>query len=138
MRSPRWLIAAVLTLAAANILDVWETLTDAPLYADYPLPFPIILKVVYAGIWAIILLILAVNLLRRRTLALRWTAPLLTLYGLFGLIGQAAFVRADYGRGRLPFQIALTVIVLLPVWWVAIRRGWLNGEGKQTPDSSAA
>jgi hypothetical protein len=130
MRVPRWLMALILALVAANVLDVRETLTDAAQYSAFQLPFPPGLKVVYALFWIVVLLALAVNLLRRRVWAFRWSAQLLTLYGIVGLIGQVAFVRSDYGRGRLPFQFALTAILLLPVWWLAIRQRWLR------PDAS--
>jgi hypothetical protein len=126
MRVPRWLMALILALVAANMLDVRATLTDAAQYSAFQLPFPPGLKVVYALLWIAVLLALATNLLRRRAWAFRWVAPLLTLYGIVGLIGQAVFVRSDYGRARLPFQFALTAILLLPVWWLAIRRRWLR------------
>jgi hypothetical protein len=53
----------------------------------------------------------------------------LTLYSIFGLIWAFVFVQADYGRGRLGFQVVLAVLTLLPIWWLAIRRGWLRPKG---------
>lgn len=141
---PRWLMALILALVAANTLDVRETLTDAAQYSAFQLPFLPNLKIAYALLWIAVLLALAINLLRCRAWAFRWVAPLLTLYGIVGLIGQAVFVRSDYGRGRLPFQFALTLILLLPVWWLAIRRRWLRldrsgtrpAEGNRSPKPS--
>jgi hypothetical protein len=78
-----------------------------------------------AAIWAILLLVLFIGLLRRRPLAFALIAPLLTVDALIGLLWEIAFVQADYGRVRLGFQALLTVIILAPVWWLAVRRKWL-------------
>ncbi len=125
--APRWLVAALLVLIGANLLDTAGTVSAASQYQAISVPFPAGLRIALALAWTLVLAVLVVGLLRGHRLAFRWTAPVLTAYALFGLLWQVMFARSDYARGQIGFQVALSLIALLPVWWIAIRRGWLRG-----------
>lgn len=116
VKAPRWLLAIILTLIAANLIEVAGTLAIAPQYAALQLPFPATLRIVIAGGWTIALAVLLFRLIRHDPKALHWTAPILTLYALTGLVWLLLFARADYDRGRIGFQLVLAVVTLLPVW----------------------
>ncbi|MCC7447925.1 MAG: hypothetical protein IT324_10940 [Anaerolineae bacterium] len=126
-QAPRWLLAIVLVLIAANLLEVAGTLAIMPQYAVLPVPFPAALRMVIAGGWAIVLTVLLLRLFRRDARALNWTAPILTLYALTGLVWLILFARADYDRGRIGFQMVLAIVTLLPVW--------LNGSAGRRRDT---
>jgi hypothetical protein len=126
LKAPRWFLAMILVVIAAHTIDAVGTLANLPLYQSVALPFSPLVKAAIAAIWAILLLVLFVGLLRRRPVAFGLAALLLTVDALAGLLWEIAFVQADYGRGRLGFQAVLTVIILAPVWWLALRRGWLR------------
>src|SRR5689334_3363569 len=95
-----------------------------PQYAALQLPFPAAFRVVIAGGWGVVLAVLLLRLLHYDRKALNWTAPILTLYALTGLLWLIMFARADYDRGRIGFQTVLAVVTLLPVWlnWLIRRR----------------
>lgn len=127
------LIAAVLPLIAAKVIEVAVTLNSwahyVTLMAEIGLPFTPTMRLAFAGFWALALVILALDLWRKRAWARWWAAPLLTLYGATHWLWQALFVRAEFDRGRLGFQATITLVVLLPVWVIAWRRGWLRRDG---------
>lgn len=122
LKAPRWLLAIILALIVANMMEVVGTLATAPDYAALSIPFPASLRVVIAGGWAIALAVLLISLLGHNQRAVAWTAPMLTLYALTGLVWLILFARSDYDRGRMGFQIALAIVTLLPVWLVRIVR----------------
>ncbi len=130
LKAPRWFLALMLFVIVAHALDAAETLANMPQYQAVTLPFSPAAKAAFSAIWSILLTVLFVGLLRRRRAAFAWAAPLLTIVALAGLLWEIVFVRADYGRSRLGFQAFLTVIVLAPVWWLAVRGRWLTREAK--------
>ncbi len=120
------MLIGILLLVLGNVLGVEGTVATLPLYQVVGVPFPAGIRAVLDTAWAIMLAWLDVALLRRQRRAFAWVGPLLTIYALLGLGWQAAFVRADYGRGRFPFELLLTVLALVPVWWIVLRRRWLT------------
>jgi hypothetical protein len=125
LKAPRWFLAFLLIVIAAHAIDAIGTLASMPLYQTLALPFSPVVKATIATIWTILLIVLFVGLLRKHRLAFAVAAPLLTVDAVAGLLWEIAFVQADYGRGRLGFQALLTVIILAPMWWLAVRRRWL-------------
>jgi hypothetical protein len=131
MHAPRWLLIGILIVIASNALDVIGTANSASQFSLADVPFSPTVKIALSMFWIVTFSLLTRELWRRRRWAFRWAAILLTAYGAINLLWFALFVRADYGRGRLPFLALATVILLAPVWWVTIRRGWLrSGNGK--------
>ncbi len=124
--TPRWLLAVLLVLIGANVLDAAGTISAVSRYQEIGIPFPPGLRLVLALAWILVLAVLAVSLLRHRRPAFRLVGPILTAYALFGLIWQIVFARSDYARGQISFQAVLSLMTLLPVWWIVIRRGWLR------------
>jgi fucose 4-O-acetylase-like acetyltransferase len=132
LKAPFWLLAGIAALIAASVLDAVITLDVLAQYQVLATPFPPGLKIAAAGAWIVVLTVLTVDLLRRRRWAFRWAGPILTLYALAGWVWQFLFDRSDYGRGQLGFQMLVAGIALIPVWWIAVRRGWLrrtDGDG---------
>jgi hypothetical protein len=126
MRAPRWLLIGILIVIGSNALDVIGTANSASQYSLADVPFSPTLKIALSMFWIVAFAMLSLDLRRGRRWAFRWVALLLTAYGAINLLWFAIFVRADYGRGRLPFLALATVILLAPVWWLTIRRGWLH------------
>ncbi|MFN8420166.1 MAG: hypothetical protein U0528_13135 [Anaerolineae bacterium] len=122
-RAPLWLFGVVLALIAAKGIEVVGTLRETALYQEFALPFSPTVRIAFAGFWLIALLFLMIGLWRRLTWAYRWCAPLLTLYAISHMLWQLLFFRADFDRGRLLFQIGISVVLLIPLWlWVWTRR----------------
>lgn len=125
-RAPLWLALVLALVIAANLIGLAGAVADAPLYRLVSLPFSPVVNVASAGGWTLVFAVVLVGLLARRSWAFAWVSPLLTLYGVTGLVFMAVFARADYDRERIGAQAALTVLLLAPVWWTALRRGWLR------------
>jgi hypothetical protein len=132
------LVVALIALFAAKCIEIAITLREAATYAALAVPLSPTVRLAFAGFWALALAILAFDLIRRRGWARWWAAPLFTLYAASHWAWQALFFRADYDRGRLPFQAALSVVLLLPVWWMVWRRGWLRRSAPHLPPDSPA
>lgn len=128
MRAPRWLLIGILVVIASNALDVVGTANSASQYGLAEVPFSPTLKIALSMFWIVTFALLARDLWRGRRWAFRWAAILLTAYGAINLLWFAVFTQADYARGRLPFLALAMMVLLSPVWWVAIRRGWLRPE----------
>jgi hypothetical protein len=128
MRAPRWLLIGILIVIASNMLDVIGTVNNAPQYSVADVSFSPTVKIALSVFWIVMFTLMALDLWRARRWAFRWAAILLTAYGAFNLMWFAIFVRADYGRGRLPFLALATLLLLVPVWWFTLRRAWLRGQ----------
>lgn len=127
---PFWLWGAISLIVAMNVATVYGTLT---LYgatlgtaSSLSLPFPALLRIGHAGLWASVFVGVLVGLKRRDRWPKRWLAPLFTLYGASQWLWQAVFARAEFDRGRLVFLAISTISLLLVAWWFAWQRGWLR------------
>lgn len=63
-------------------------------------------------LWALGFAAITLALVKKRPNALRYCGWMLLGFMLYGLIHRAVFARADYDRQRLPFLIAVFVIIL--------------------------
>src|SRR5579859_1114753 len=106
-------------LALVNAVTAVEVST---IKQDINISYPIWLRAALSITWAAIFVISAIGLIRQPLRALRFAAPVLTVYGICSLIWLAGFSSSDYDRGRVTFQLALTAILLAPVWWLNFRR----------------
>lgn len=123
---PRWLLLIIGLLFLAKVIQAVGVLTNAAQLATLPLPVPAIVSLTFSGSWAITLAYLGIDLMRRRRWAFTWIGPLLTAYVLAELTWQVSLFRSDYDRGRLLFQVVISLMALLPIWWVVWRHGWLS------------
>jgi hypothetical protein len=114
-----WLLAVLGLLFGAEIVDLRGTLINAADYEAFAIPFPAAIRLIFSGLWALILgwLFLALFFRRRRAFAL--TGPILTIYALMGLLWGLLFYQSDFDRGRLTFQAILAALTLIPIWWMA-------------------
>ncbi len=126
LSAPKWLCAAIALVFVANLWTAFGTLSEAPDYTALGVPFPPALRIAISSLWAILLALLFLGLLLHRRMAFIGAAPLLSLYGLANLGFQILFARSDYSRGLFLFQLLITTLLLIPVWWVALRKGWFN------------
>jgi hypothetical protein len=126
LSAPKWLLAAIALVIVANLWTAFGTLSETPEYAMLGMPFPPALRIILSIVWAILLALLFLGLLLHHRIAFVWATPLLSLYGLANLGFQILFARSDYSRGLFPYQLLITLLLLIPVWWVALCRGWLN------------
>ncbi len=106
----------------ANLYTLLGTISPAPQELDVSLPFPPAIRMALALFWIVVFTFLLIHLMRRDRLSLRWIAPFLTAYALSNLIWALLFVRSDYGRGAFGFQGLASTVLLIPVWWITIRR----------------
>lgn len=126
LRVPWWLWIALLVLVAANTIEIVVTMSTNAVLDSLPLPFSPAARVIFAGTWVTVLLIYGVALWLQRRWAFRWIVPVLNLYALTHVVWQILFFRSDFDRGRLPFQIVIAALLVLPLWAIAWQRGWLT------------
>jgi hypothetical protein len=125
LHAPKWLLGAIGLIVIGNLWTVFGTFVEASDYVTLAVPFPPAVLIILAGSWAILFILLLLGLLLRHRNAFAGAAPLLSLYGLANLAFAILFTRADYSRGLSTFQLLLTLLLLVPVWWAALRKGWL-------------
>jgi hypothetical protein len=127
LTAPLWLILGLSFVMMSNLLTVVSTLMGDTLAAStLRIAPPVAARLALAGLWMLLCATLLAGLLRRVPWAFRQCAPLLTVYGLSQWIWQLLFARADFDQGRLPFLLLATLLLLVPVWWLTLRRGWLR------------
>lgn len=117
-----WFPAALMACAAASGLNTLLTVLDGPYQASLGVSYPILLRAGSAAAWCAVLAWYAVRVARRLPGAGRRGALTVTLYGAWGILWPLVFARSDAGRSRIAFQLAATVLLLIPVWWVHLRR----------------
>ncbi len=106
-------------LALVNVIGLVQVPTAVK---DVVVSYPAWLRAGTSLLWAIGFAALAVGLLRRSAFGLKWFAPLLTVYGGWEVLWLAVFARADFDRGRIGFQLALTGLVLAVIWALRLRQ----------------
>lgn len=126
LKAPLWLTFILIVLIVLNAIAALESVAFSPQYAGLDIPFAPGVKIVGAALWTVVLTALLVGLLRQRRWAFMSAGPVLTAHSIGGLLWAFAFFRADYARGILPFQTVAAVILLIPIWWVALRGGWMR------------
>src|SRR5258708_6920756 len=122
-----WLVGVLLALCAANVLTIAGTASALTSGSLPDLPFAPGVRLLLASAWIVIFALLLAGLIRRRRMAFTWTAPIITLYGISSVVWNILFARSDYSRGGIGFQALVTALALIPIWWIALRRGWLKG-----------
>src|SRR5690348_12536751 len=118
MRAPIWLfilLGVLITGNAYSIVGMLEVVDTAP-----SLPYALGVRIALAVMWIMLLSTSLMGLLRRNRIAFISVTPLLTLYGLIGLLWNAIFEQSIYSRGSQPFDVLVTIVVLAPVWWIAL------------------
>lgn len=127
-RAPLWFRALIGGLAFAALVELGGSAADGPLYPALDLPFALITRLAVAGLWSALFIFLLLDLIRKRAWAFRWAAPLVTAYAAARLLWLAVLARSDYDQGRIGAQLILSLIALGPVWYIALRGGWLRRE----------
>jgi hypothetical protein len=126
----RWtrllLAAALLVLSVYQVAAVVRALQPAPdLSAQVALP--LVPAAIGAGLWACLLCAAAIFTFRAPLeRAQRWGLTALFGFAAYSSARLAIFAQADYDRGRIPFLLALLLVLALPVllmWGRAFRRG---------------
>jgi hypothetical protein len=113
------LIALALTvLIAVNGYNFAASLADAPYAYTLGLSYPPLLRIASALLWAALFAVLLIGVVRGRPGVRGRVAPALTVYGAWSVIWLIVFARSDYAHGRIAFQAAATVVLLLPFWWL--------------------
>ncbi|WP_162909469.1 hypothetical protein [Aggregatilinea lenta] len=116
VRRPWSLWAFSLIVAAMggyNLALALDHVRHADAYRALAISYPPLLRAVLALVWAGLLLALAVGMAGRRRWARRWSLMLLSNYGAFGVLWMVVFARTDFARGRIGFQAAATVLLLV-------------------------
>jgi len=126
VKAPKWVLAVLLALCGANVLTIVGTVSVLVSGNIPDLPFAFGVRIAVAVAWLTVFAMLIIGLLRRWRPAFFLTAPSLTLYGTSSVVWNILFARSDYSRGGIGFQSLVTVLALLPIWWVAIRRNWMK------------
>lgn len=129
--APLWFYLIPATLIILNLYTILGTFTLLPEYAELDLPFSPMIRIGLALLWIIIFGVLTAGLVVDSRFAFAAVVPTFTAYGLANIIGTLLFARSEFARGQLGFQVITTVVVLLPIWWIAARRNWI-GSYKRT------
>ena len=72
-------------------------------------------------IWGVVFVILVLGLLQRRLWAGRWVSWLIVGFISYKAIYIVLFAQADYDRGRVPFLLVMTSLILIIPLVIAIR-----------------
>jgi len=72
-------------------------------------------------IWGVVFVILVLGLLQRRLWAGRWVSWLIVGFISYKAIYIVLFAQADYDRGRVPFLLVVTSLILIIPLVIAIR-----------------
>jgi len=122
---PLWILLLTAGLIIANVLTVTGSWANTSMFGDLPLSYPPALRQIAALVWIGMFALLLFGLLRKSRRAYAAAAPLISLYAAFGLLWLVVFAQADYDRRRVGFQALLSLVLLLPLWWVALRNGYV-------------
>ncbi len=96
-----------------NLALALDHVRHAAEYRALDISYPPLLRAALALAWAVVLLVLAAGLAYRRRWARRWSLILLSNYGAFGVLWMVVFARTDFARGRIEFQAAITLLLLV-------------------------
>jgi hypothetical protein len=124
--APLWFYSIPTTLIVLNFYTIIGTLNLASEYSTLNTAFPPVLRLGLAIFWVIAFAALCLGLAIHHALAFMWIVPVLTFYGLTNLFVTVMLARADYAQGQIWFQVITTVLALLPMWWIALRRRWIG------------
>ncbi len=120
-----WGLSLIALLTAVyNLLLALDQALNAGEYRALGVSYPPLLRAVLALAWGI-------GLVRRSVSGWRGGEPwarrglliLLSNYGVFGVLWLVVFAQSDFSRGRIPFQIALTAVLLGLVAWITAGGG---------------
>lgn len=104
----RWLIALM------GLMVLYHGAAVVSISAERELPVSVLplFEAAAHTLWALGFAAITLALVKRRPNALRYCGWMLLGFMLYGLLHLAIFARADYDRQRLPFLIAVFVIIL--------------------------
>ncbi|HML24135.1 MAG TPA: hypothetical protein PKD09_20950 [Aggregatilinea sp.] len=103
----------VAALGLYNLALALDHVRRADDYRALAVSYPPLLRAALALVWAVLLLAFAAGLIRCRPWARRWSLILLSNYGAFGVLWMVVYARTDFARGRIGFQAAVTVLLLV-------------------------
>ena len=123
--------AGFVALGVLNLWLAWDHVLHASAYRDLGVGYPPLLRGMFGAGWGVLWLGFGAGFVRRRCWAWRWILLLASNYGAFGVLWMVAFAASDFGRGRILFQAALTVVLLLALGlslrWGRVRRRFCAG-----------
>lgn len=126
-RWTRFLLAAALGALTLVQLTALVRALQTPSDLAALLTLPSGVAAIGAGVWACLLCAAAIFTLRAPLeRARRWGLTALLGFAAYSIARLAIFAQADYDRGRIPFLLALLLVLALPVllmWGRALRRG---------------
>ena len=114
----RLLIEVLAVLALINAATALQLAQSIPDQQALGVSYPPGVRLILAVLWTALFVGLIIRLLRRPRATIRLVPPLLTLYGLSSIIWLLLFARTDFDRGRIPFQIVATGLLLVLLWWL--------------------
>ncbi|GEM_PF-740179 len=133
-----WIFCLIIALLGVyNLLLALDQVRRADEYNELGLSYPPPLRAGCALVWGIALLGTAWHLAQRRRHARRWTFVILSNYGLFGVLWLLIYARSDYSRGRILFQVFITLLLLLiaagVMRWPRVRRAFSDPRFASNP-----
>lgn len=111
-RRARWLLLTLLLLAIFQINTAWRVL-NLPHELAVLISLSRPLEFTAAGCWALLALVAAWRVWRRRAGALRFGGATLIGFSIYSVARLLLYANADYDRARLPFLAALVSIPLI-------------------------
>lgn len=123
---PLWTALIACGIALAGWIGLWGAAEDAPLYGLIGVSLPLPVRLGWNLFCALVFSLIGLGVWRSRRRALRLIAPAVTGYALINGLILLLFSRAEYDQGRLFFQVVFSLVVLIPLWWVALRKGWMQ------------
>lgn len=112
------ILCTLIGLILINGVNLSASIADAAYVSTLGVSYPPLLRIVTALGWIMVFGTLALGMVRGRPGVRRQVAPLLTLYGAWSVSWLLVFARSEYAHGRIAFQGTLTVVLLLPFWWL--------------------
>lgn len=124
--APLWFYPIPIALIILNLYTLFGTLSLLSQYGELDVSIAPTIRIGLAVIWIVIFSALTMGLVKRFRFALVGIAPTLTAYGVINIISTSLFARSDYARGQIGFQALATILVLVAVWGIALRRRWIS------------
>lgn len=131
-----WFSLIIIGIGLYNLSLALDHIRQAEAYRALGISYPPLLRAVMALIWGILFVALGIGLARRKSTARRWTLIVLSNYGLFNVLWLMVFAQSDFARSRIPFQAALTVLLVVLVGWMQRWRRMRRPFERTQPEST--
>ena len=122
-RRPSWPLIVLALLVIYHIVDMIRVLRFPAEFAD-SLSLPVPLRLMTGVTWGLLFAWSMLDVVKRNPASVNRARYLLVLFVLYSVVRLLIFTEADYDRQRLPFIIAVLIVLLIIIGlvrWIRVR-----------------